>query len=233
MRVDIYADGDLGMWALNSINNPGDVASVITTDPLLRDRASHRFNAILSGAIDPPALQPAAAAISIHYHKIFTETELGRYEVFYNLHPGLLPWGRGYYPVFWALWDQSPAGATLHKITAHLDRGPIVSQIEVPHSESDTGWSLHERVTKAEQDLFSRYWPRLASGEILSTTEQLPGGTYHSRSEFKTLQEPTAWEQFTASEIVRLARALTFPGYPGLRLQCGAAQYELSLAMLS
>ena len=35
-----------------------------------------------------------------------------------NLHPALLPWGRGACPVFWALWERTPAGATLARLSS-------------------------------------------------------------------------------------------------------------------
>ncbi len=52
-----------------------------------------------------------------------------------NVHPSLLPTGRGAEPVFWTLRrGESVTGATVHQMDAGLDTGPIVAQatIEVP-----------------------------------------------------------------------------------------------------
>jgi methionyl-tRNA formyltransferase len=44
----------------------------------------------------------------------------------YNLHPAYLLWGKDYYPIFWVLWEHTPAGATLHEINEGIDQGKIV-----------------------------------------------------------------------------------------------------------
>jgi len=123
--VDLYVGGSLGAWAL-SLVEPRDVVHLITTEPDLADKARERgFRVILEDTVCIPDT-PAADAVSIHYPRVFPASLIDSYRRMYNLHPGYLPWGRGYYPVFWALWEHTPAGATLHCITAGLDKGPIV-----------------------------------------------------------------------------------------------------------
>ena len=99
------------------------------------------------------------------------------------MHPGLLPYGRGTCPVFWALWEGTPAGATLHELTAGITAGPIVEQREVAVLPSDTGERLDDRVQGAARELFSRWLARLAAGERPSTRPQPDGGTSHALAE--------------------------------------------------
>ena len=228
MKIDIYADGELGLWALRAVD-PSDVATVITTDRTVLDYAGSLFFAVVLSGDHLSGVPKADVGICVHYHRLFTQDELRSYKALYNLHPSMLPWGRGWYPVFWALWEGSPAGATLHRITEKVDSGPVVSQRSVLYSEEDTGRSLHSRVSEAERNLFSEYWPKLVSGEELVATDQPAGGSYHSRSEFLDIQEASNWRQLSGSDLVRLVRAMTFPGFPGLHVQCGNRHYELSL----
>lgn len=50
-----------------------------------------------------------------------------------NVHPSLLPAGRGAEPVFWTLRrGERTTGVTVHRMDAGLDTGPIAAQAELP-----------------------------------------------------------------------------------------------------
>jgi Formyl transferase len=177
---------------------------------------------------------PAVFGFSVHYPRIIRPPLLTRYRKIYNLHPGYLPWGRGFYPVFWALWEGTPAGATLHEMSEGLDEGPVVAQTRVPYDEDDTGGSLHARVREAERQLFLEYWPRVARGEELPAHPQAEGaGTRHARREFFALKESARVEALSGPQLLRLARCLTFPGHTGLEVTLGRAKFELRLEPLA
>lgn len=64
-----------------------------------------------------------------------------------NVHPSLLPDGRGPDPVFWAFrWGLAETGVTLHVMDEELDTGPVVSQrrLVIPEAATipDLEWSL-------------------------------------------------------------------------------------------
>src|SRR3712207_3286729 len=53
-----------------------------------------------------------------------------------NVHPSLLPAGRGPEPVFWTLRRGEPVtGVTVHRMDEGFDTGPIVAQAEIPVPE--------------------------------------------------------------------------------------------------
>ena len=209
--VDLLVGGTLGQWAIARAR-PSDVRQVVTDDPALAQLAmSGGFN-----VCDSPDWQPSVAGLSIHYQRIIPDAMIESYEGLWNLHPGFLPWGRGFYPAFWALWEESPAGATLHEITPKLDAGPIVEQLKVAVMPNDTGGSLHERVQAAERTLFDRWWPRILAGETLPSTAQPSAeGSIHTRGEFMALKNE-GWRTLSSTELARLERCLAFPGYGGL-----------------
>lgn len=56
-----------------------------------------------------------------------------------NLHPVLLPEGRGEFPLPWLiLHHPEHSGLTLHRITDKMDEGPILAQAPVPVSEEES-----------------------------------------------------------------------------------------------
>jgi folate-dependent phosphoribosylglycinamide formyltransferase PurN len=209
--ADLLIGGTLGGWALERAD-AADVAQVVTDDQELARAAAAR--GLTVGAGNDYA--PSARGLSVHYQRIVPAALIDAYEGLWNLHPGLLPHGRGMYPVFWALWEGTPAGATLHELVVELDAGPIVAATEVPVRPDDTGGSLHARVQDAEKALFDVWWPRIVAGDPLPSVPQPPGGSSHTRAEFLALKEH-GWSTLRDDRLAHLERCLDFPGYSGLK----------------
>ncbi|HUB37508.1 MAG TPA: phosphoribosylglycinamide formyltransferase [Streptosporangiaceae bacterium] len=80
----------------------------------------------------------------------------------FNTHPALLPTfgGQGMFGrnVHRAVLESgaSTTGATVHHVQADYDTGPVISQVEVPVSASDTIDTLADRVQQAERELLIR-----------------------------------------------------------------------------
>lgn len=76
-----------------------------------------------------------------------------------NTHPALLPkhGGQGFYgrKVHQAVIDagEPESGATVHRVDADYDTGPIVAQVRVPVNPGDNVEDLEERVKVAEREL--------------------------------------------------------------------------------
>lgn len=212
--IDLYLGSGIGLWALRRVGSRR-TGVVFTLDPSIADEA--RAMGLVVSAADPHAASTASPqALSVHYPRIFRSELLARYRATYNLHPGLLPFGRGYFPAFWALWEGTPAGATLHVMTERLDGGPVALQREVAYDDRDTGGSLHARVTAAERALLVEAWKTLRTGDDLESAAQDQGGSYHSRADFERIRDPESLDRMSGGQLERLARCLTFPGYPAL-----------------
>jgi len=232
MKIDLLLGSDIGVWALNCV--PGNqIEQVITLDEPLAERARSLGLKTIVGNANSVNYVPAQVGFSLHYQAILKPNLITKYHKVYNLHPGYLPWGRGYYPIFWALWEETPAGATLHEITAGVDEGPIVAQIRVQYNESDTGGSLFQRVREAEENLFREYLPLITEGENIPAHPQPAGGTYHRKKEFYDLKQQAEWEKMSSRDLLRLVRALTFPGQSGLEVTLGPEKFELHLKSLA
>lgn len=227
-KVDLFLGSDLGSWVLEQVS-PESTGCIITLDQSIADIAREKKHRVLFGDIHQMAYDPSELGISVHYRQVLKALFISRYKKIYNLHPGYLPWGRGYFPVFWALWEDAPAGATLHEITAGLDKGPIVMQKEVFYTEEDTGYSLFQRVREAEKEIFLSAWRRIQNEEVLPAIPQEGKGTYHSKKEFVEFRDSFDWHGKTTDELIKLLRCLSFPEYPGMKVIFGKKTFELIL----
>ena len=226
--VDLYLGGTLGMWALQQAT-PNAIRVVFTPDAAIVEAARRLGVEATRADADPLQCEGTSIALSVHYPRILKAPLIARYRALYNLHPSYLPWGRGFYPVFWALWEGTPAGATLHEITEGLDEGPIVAQTRVAYSDQVTGGELHAAVQSAEQRLFLDYWPRIVAGEDLPSSPQPASvGTCHRKEEFFALKRATL-HTTSSVDLLRLVRCLTFPGHSGLEVTLGDRRFDLQL----
>lgn len=207
--LDLLVGGPLGAWAVRHAP-PALVHRVVCADDELGALAAGIGHRVFAGDPYIPAFAPGPAALCIGFPRLLGPELVDRYhDAIWRLHSGLLPWGRGTHPVFWALWEGTPAGATLHELVADVDAGPVVEQLEVPVHGDDTGGSLHARVQDVAGELFTRWLPRLAGGEQPPATPQTSGGSHHVLAEFEFLRDEGRYE-VPRAERERLARCLTF-----------------------
>ena len=74
-----------------------------------------------------------------------------------NIHPSLLPKYKGLHTHQRAIEAKDPvAGTSVHLVTAELDDGPVLGQMEVAILPSDTADTLANRVKMAEYQLYPR-----------------------------------------------------------------------------
>jgi methionyl-tRNA formyltransferase len=227
-KIDIYADGNLGLWVLEQID-PENVGVLFTTDHAVYEKAAEKQFSVSFENPNQIQFSNSRVALSIHYHKILKKELLDRYQKAYNIHPGYLPWGRGYYPIFWSLWERTPAGATIHEMTEGVDEGPIVEQIRVDYSDYESGYSLFLKVQEVEKILFQKYYPFILNQKQIPSLKQKGQGSCHNLRDFLKLKESAEWSSLSSEQLIRLVRCLTFPGYSGLIVTINGKQYELQL----
>jgi phosphoribosylglycinamide formyltransferase-1 len=118
------------------------------------------FDAALGMAID--GYQPALVLLA-GFMRILTPAFVSRYEGrLLNIHPSLLPAYPGLHTYQRALDDGCWfAGATVHRVTADLDHGPILAQAVVPVLPGDTSQTLAARVLTQEHRLYPAAIARL------------------------------------------------------------------------
>jgi folate-dependent phosphoribosylglycinamide formyltransferase PurN len=119
-----------------------------------------------------------------------------------NLHISLLPWNRGAHPVFWALFDNTPLGVTIHEIDEGLDTGPIIAQKELAvETDSLTFEQVHHQLVRKIEELFMNVFGDLISGTY-KAIPQLGRGSSHKIRDLPT--NFSGWGSNVKREISKL-----------------------------
>jgi methionyl-tRNA formyltransferase len=96
-----------------------------------------------------------------------------------NVHPSLLPVGRGPEPVFWTLRRGEPAtGVTVHRMDEGFDTGPIVAQTRMPVPEDIGAPDLERDLMTLGGNLLVDALPELAAGRLEAQPQPSHGATY-------------------------------------------------------
>ena len=117
------------------------------------------FDAALAAEIDrhDPHGQPALLVLA-GFMRILTPRFVQRYDGrMVNIHPSLLPAFPGLHTHQRAINAGCTVhGATVHRVTAELDHGPILAQAAVPVLPGDTAETLAQRVLAQEHRLYPK-----------------------------------------------------------------------------
>ena len=121
-----------------------------------------------------------------------------------NLHPSFLPYNRGWHTPSWALWNGTPAGATLHYMDEGVDTGSIIHQKQTDIRPDDTADSLYQRMMETEFEVFNEAWPLFFDGKVDSAPQPKTGVVWNPHH-LKLIQQLGQKEQ----NVVGRLRALT------------------------
>ena len=84
-----------------------------------------------------------------------------------NVHASLLPKYRGAAPIQWAVIDgEEVSGVTIMRMDAGLDTGDMLSKVEVPLAEDETGGSLFDKLSDAGARQLVQTLDRLEDGTV-------------------------------------------------------------------
>ncbi len=118
-----------------------------------------------------------------------------------NLHIAYLPYNRGAHPLFWAAYDGTPAGVTIHEIDAGVDTGPICFQEQVPIDlGADTFSSGYGKLINAMEGLFLAHIDELLAGNYVARPQVGQGTTHKVRD----LPKGFTWSETIGPTIRRL-----------------------------
>lgn len=148
--------------------------------------------------------------LSVHFQHIFPDKvlEIPTYNPI-NLHPAYLPYNRGWHTPSWALFEQTPYGATLHVMTKSVDSGEIIDRKRVHPHPDDTANTLYQRVLEAEFKLFKEIWPSLADFNYDTTSQPEADATVHNKRDLEDIRPIDLDEPVLPRDLIRKLRALT------------------------
>lgn len=145
--------------------------------------------------------------LSCHSKQIFPKKLVDRVRCI-NIHPGLNPYNRGWYPQVFSIIGSMPIGATIHEMDEKIDHGNIISQSRVDIQVNDTSLEVYNRVLNAEVALLKRDIENIIEGDYVSR-KMNEGGSYNSREDFVKLCELDMDEKLSFSQAIDKLRALT------------------------
>lgn len=131
----------------------------------------------------------------------------------YNMHGSLLPKYRGRCPVNWAILSgETETGVTLHEMVTKADQGDILAQKKVPIEADDNAGRVTEKLNQVAVEILSEYIDLIAQNKAIKTPQD------HTLSSYFGGRKPEDgcidWS-WPAQKIINLIRALQpSPQYP-------------------
>ncbi|MBL0500232.1 dTDP-4-amino-4,6-dideoxyglucose formyltransferase [Aeromonas caviae] len=144
---------------------------------------------------------------SLHCKQIFPP-EVVNTTVCVNVHPGLNPYNRGWYPQVFSILNKFPIGATIHLMNEDVDAGDIIVQQEVCITEYDTSLDVYEKVQQVELELLSKWFEHIVFGNF-KTYRPKDMGNYNSINDFNNLCNLDLTNIGSLKDHIDLLRALS------------------------
>lgn len=142
-----------------------------------------------------------------------------------NVHASLLPRWRGAAPIAAALLaGDEETGATIMRMDAGLDTGPILAQAAVLIRDKDTAVTLEHRLAERGADLLAETLPRWARGEIQALPQPEPAAGVTYAPQIRKEDGRVDWT-LPAVELWRRWRA--YQPWPGLYTDCQGCNLKL------
>lgn len=197
---------------------------VITDNPFALDLArelDRRFGGVAvlqspDGPLDIPRInvREGAAAIvadydlvlSLHCKQIFPP-ELVHGVRCVNVHPGLNPHNRGWFPQVFSILNGAPFGVTIHEIDDQLDHGPIIAQRACPIESWDTSGSVYAKAMALERELVLEHFEAIRDRKYVPTVPA--EGNVNYRRDFDKLKELDLSQSGTFASFIDRLRAMT------------------------
>ncbi|MEX0937687.1 MAG: MupA/Atu3671 family FMN-dependent luciferase-like monooxygenase [Pirellulales bacterium] len=131
-----------------------------------------------------------------------------------NFHDGPLPHYAGLNTPAWALINgETRYGITWHLMTAEVDRGDILKQVDFDVAPNETALTLNTKCFQAGLESFGEMISELASGRIQPTAQPVDGvRRYFSKTDRPRTCGLIDWSA-PADQLERLVRALDFGRY--------------------
>ena len=149
--------------------------------------------------------------LSLHSKQLFPDA-LVENHLCINVHPGLNPHNRGWFPQVFSILNGLPCGVTIHKMDTELDHGPILWQEELPIYPQDTSKDVYDRILAKELELLDKHLGDILTGSY--TLSPMAGeGNINYKADFDALCPIDLSEPATYGQVIDRLRALTHAPY--------------------
>lgn len=149
--------------------------------------------------------------ISLHCKQLFPSNLVENYRCI-NIHPGMNPYNRGWFPQVFSILNKMPVGVTIHEMDTALDHGPIIYQEELEILSDDTSFDVYQRILSKEIELLEKNLDVLVSGDYEVMVPQNEGNINY-KYDFDELCKINLKETGTFGHFIDILRATTFENY--------------------
>ncbi len=143
--------------------------------------------------------------ISFGYKHIIKKEILEKLNIpIINLHISYLPWNRGSHPNFWAFYESTPSGVTIHEIDQGVDTGSIIFQKLLKFNTRElTFEETYKNLIFEIEELFKSNIDKILNKNY-KTKSQVGKGSFHKTKNLP--KEFRGWDTNIYNEINRLRR---------------------------
>jgi len=246
-KILLFVNGKLGLKLINFLasETETEVAGVVVNGP--EKRTSNYISQLLEIS---PSLRLFEYSENLweqsEFQEILDKTDLAVSALFghvipskvinffgtniINLHPSLLPVGRGADPIAWAIIENNRQGVSIHVLEEKLDSGPIISQSEIATTFGMTAGEIYDLAMDELARHFQEFidmWP----AQIKSDPQE-GKSSYHQASELQALRAKVSEGDSDLERSLRTIQALTFADGRAARLRLSNGElWEVSLTM--
>ncbi|MCF8009658.1 MAG: dTDP-4-amino-4,6-dideoxyglucose formyltransferase [Halanaerobiales bacterium] len=148
---------------------------------------------------------------SLHCKQIFPSELVDRVRCI-NIHPGLNPYNRGWFPQVFSIINKLPLGVTIHEMDKELDHGPIIIQKEIGIYSWETSYDVYQRIRDLEIKLIKNNLIKLLNNDYRTFR---PGfeGNINLKKDFNKLCKIDLEKKVSFKDAIDYFRAMTFKGY--------------------
>ncbi|HSR51317.1 MAG TPA: formyltransferase family protein [Acidobacteriota bacterium] len=148
-----------------------------------------------------------------------------------NLHPSLLPHGRGAHPHAWAIAAKEPAGVTLHLIDEGVNTGAILAQEAVFTLATDTAAALYARLMDSGTQLLASSVPLWLQDRLEPRPQPKSPSPAREAGDLDRQLRIDPDKTYSGRELIDILRARTFPPYPGAPYQDTATPLRIRIEL--
>jgi methionyl-tRNA formyltransferase len=225
----LFINGHLGRLVLSHVlkDSDLDIKLIVLNHPNKRSRNFHsEVEQIVSSSKEKIPITEWGNNDFIEHHELLAQCSFGISALFghlipesiinrlskgiINLHPSLLPLGKGADPVPWAIISSEKQGATIHLVSDELDGGAILSQKEIHSNLAMNAGEIYELCIAS---LFTQLQELLhpwLEGDILPSAQSRISKSVRKSNELDSLRTLHASEVSTFSSFIRRLQALTY-----------------------
>jgi len=225
----IFLNGNLGLRVLDFVRAQSDLRLKVVVLNDARKRSEHfraEVEGLIKGSSSPvkilewspqnlenvkQLLKNCDFGISVLFGNKISSEFLDSFKIgAINLHPSLLPYGRGADPVPWGIMLNQPQGATVHLLSEDLDRGDILSQEEIGIDLSMNAGEVYEKCVDSLYFQLTKILTPWLEGKLVGKDQKSQDFPTRKAAELDKLRKLRPDEILTAEAFLLRLQALTY-----------------------